>query len=286
MKDIVNKITVLSKLNLLSFINGFILMSLFQYPILFILGIISMHIMVYYLVWSSVSTKPVLTEIKNQYQLNLLDIRYIIIWAIIEGISYQFVNLQKNDNIWYNIVTFIPVTFLCEIVYDLVFYLHHYISHKNKAIYRLLHKTHHQHHNNINIISLYYTDPIDIIINAIYIIIITYLVPIYELQFFIWIFHKLVVELAGHSGTDDNHSCFSQFIFIPRLLDIDLNKADHFLHHLSSTYNYSKRFSLWDKVFGTYQPYKTKNKIENRYQLPLYIRIIMGVSLLIMGYLS
>lgn len=95
-----------------------------------------------------------------------------------------------------------------------------------------------------------------------------------------------MIELAGHSGTDDNHSCFSQFIFIPRLLDIDLNKADHFLHHLSSTYNYSKRFSLWDKVFGTYQPYKTKNKIENRYQLPLYIRIIMGISLLIMGYLS
>ena len=86
-----------------------------------------MHIMVYYLVWNSVSTKPLLPEIKNQYQLDLLDIRYIIIWAIIEGISYQFVNLQKNDNIWYNIVTFIPVTFLFEIVYDLVFYLHHYI---------------------------------------------------------------------------------------------------------------------------------------------------------------
>lgn len=287
MKSIFNKIIVLSKLNLLAFINGFILMYLFQNPILFLLGIIFMHIIVYYLVWSSVSTKPLLTEIKNQYQLNLLDIRYITIWAIIEGISYQFVNLQKNDNIWYNIVTFIPVTFLFEIIYDLVFYIHHYMSHKNKTIYRLLHKTHHQHHNNINIISLYYTDPIDIIINVIYIILISYLVPIYELQFFIWVFHKLVVELAGHSGTDDNHSCFSQFIFIPRLLDIDLNKGDHFLHHLSSTYNYSKRFSLWDKVFGTYHQYKTQNQIiENRYQFPLYIRIIMGISLLIMGYLS
>lgn len=287
MTSIVNKIIVLSKLNLLSFINGLILMYLFQNPILFLLGIISMHLMVYYLVWSSVSNKPLLPEIKNQYQLNLLDIRYIITWAIIEGILYQFVNLQKNDNIWYNIATFIPVTFLFEIIYDLIFFLHHYIVHKNKIIYRLLHKTHHLHHNNINIISLYYTDPIDISINVIYIIIITYLIPIYELQFFIWIFHKLLVELGGHSGTNDNHSCFSQLVFIPRLLDIDLNKADHFLHHLSNKYNYSKRFSLWDKVFGTYREYKTQNQIiEKKYQLPLYIRIIMGISLLIMGYLS
>ena len=287
MNSIINKVVVSTKLNTMAVINGFILMSLFQNPILFILGIICMHLMVFYLVWSSVSNKQLLPEINNQHKLNLVDIRYILIWAIIEGISYQFLNLQKNDNIWYNIVTFIPVTFLFEIIYDLFFYLHHYISHKNKTIYRLLHKTHHLHHNNINIISLYYTDPIDIIINTIYIIIITYIVPIYELQFFIWVFYKLLVELAGHSGTDDNHSSFSQLILIPRLLDIDLNKADHFLHHLSSKYNYSKRFSLWDKVFGTYREYKTKNQIiEKKYQLPLYIRIIMGISLLIMGYLS
>jgi sterol desaturase/sphingolipid hydroxylase (fatty acid hydroxylase superfamily) len=29
--------------------------------------------------------------------------------------------------------------------------------------------------------------------------------------------------------------------------------ADHDLHHTQSKYNYSKRFILWDRVFGTYK---------------------------------
>ena len=286
-----NKLYISIKLNFLAFIYGCILNYLYYYPLFFLFGIISMHIFVYYIVWSSVSTKNKLTEIKNQYDMKLLDIRYILIWAIIEGISYNFLNLRKNPNIMYNLITFIPVTFLYEIMYDFIFYIHHYLAHKIKLLYRLLHKKHHQHHNNINIISLYYTDAIDIIINTIYIIFITYLFPIYELQFFTWIFHKLVVELAGHSGTDDNHSCFSQLVFIPRLLDIDLNKADHFLHHLSSKYNFSKRFSLWDKVFGTYKQYKKQDSIEksvqeNECKLSFNIRFLIGISLIYLGYIS
>lgn len=286
-----NKLLVLIKLNFIAFINGYILKFVFNNFILFTIGIILMHFIVYNIVFYSISGKKLLPEMKNQYKIQSRDLIYIILWAIIEGISYQFVNLKKCDNLFYNLLTFLPVTFLFEIIYDFIFYIHHYLAHKNKILYKFLHKKHHQHHNNINLITLYYTDTLDIIINSIYIIFITYLIPIYELQFFTWIFHKILVELAGHSATDDNHSCFSQFIYIPRILDIDLNKADHFLHHISHKYNYSKRFSLWDKVFGTYKQYKLENNNNNQMvnqdqKLSLNTRLLIGFSLLIIGYLS
>ena len=70
-----------------------------------------------------------------------------------------------------------------------------------------------------------------------------------------WSFYKILIELAGHSAVYDNYSCFPQFMWIPRYLNIDLNKADHFLHHIDSNCNFSKRFTLWDKIFGTYRSY-------------------------------
>ena len=82
-----NKLFVSIKLNFLAFIYGYILNYLYYYPLYFLFGIIIMHILVYYIVWSSVYTKKKLPEIKNQYDMKLLDIRYIFIWAIIEGIS-------------------------------------------------------------------------------------------------------------------------------------------------------------------------------------------------------
>jgi sterol desaturase/sphingolipid hydroxylase (fatty acid hydroxylase superfamily) len=46
---------------------------------------------------------------------------------------------------------------------------------------------------------------------------------------------------------------FSQCVWIPRAFNISLYTEDHTLHHSNNNCNYSKRFSLWDKAFGTYK---------------------------------
>jgi sterol desaturase/sphingolipid hydroxylase (fatty acid hydroxylase superfamily) len=40
---------------------------------------------------------------------------------------------------------------------------------------------------------------------------------------------------------------------LPKWLNIELYCEDHDIHHSVNNCNYSKRFSLWDKVFGTFK---------------------------------
>jgi len=65
---------------------------------------------------------------------------------------------------------------------------------------------------------------------------------------------RLFIEISGHSGRVSNPSCsFPQFNWLPKLLNIEQHSEDHALHHTNPNVNFSKQFTLWDKVFGTYQ---------------------------------
>jgi sterol desaturase/sphingolipid hydroxylase (fatty acid hydroxylase superfamily) len=80
-------------------------------------------------------------------------------------------------------------------------------------------------------------------------------------------FHILTVyltyqEIAGHLGKAMYPtSSFAQCIWLPRLLGIQLYTEDHDLHHLRLNCNYSKRFSIWDRLFRTY--ITNVNNVEN-----------------------
>ena len=41
---------------------------------------------------------------------------------------------------------------------------------------------------------------------------------------------------------------------------MELYVEDHDLHHLKGNCNFSKRFSLWDRVFGTFEGNSMRNK--------------------------
>jgi sterol desaturase/sphingolipid hydroxylase (fatty acid hydroxylase superfamily) len=40
---------------------------------------------------------------------------------------------------------------------------------------------------------------------------------------------------------------------LPKSLSIELYSRDHLLHHTKPNTNFSKRFSIWDKLFFTYK---------------------------------
>lgn len=65
--------------------------------------------------------------------------------------------------------------------------------------------------------------------------------------------YKNFIEISGHSGKIlYPTTSFPQFMWLPKWLNIELYCEDHDNHHFINNCNYSKRFSLWDKVFNTY----------------------------------
>ena len=63
---------------------------------------------------------------------------------------------------------------------------------------------------------------------------------------------KIYLELCGHSGKDiPKTGSFVQCVWLPRLLGISLYTQDHDAPHRFSNGNFGKRFTLWDRVFGT-----------------------------------
>jgi len=169
------------------------------------------------------------------------------------------------SNIINSIIYFIPVSLLFEIILDFFHYWAHRILHLNRILYKNTHKTHHMYLNPVPI-NAYYFNPIDLIISISIPMILTIMVLPFNLSLFDFIMisvYKQYTELAGHSGKKlSPASSFPQCIWLPRLLNIELYAEDHHMHHKLSNCNFAKRFSLWDKIFGTYTN-KIKSTVYN-----------------------
>lgn len=184
----------------------------------------------------------------------------------VETITYMFIKHRmpqfQTHNQQSSIVTittkdilyFIPQSFLFELVFDFFHYWTHRMLHSNKFLYTHIHKKHHKFNYTIPILTFYH-HPIDLVItNSIPQIITLFIFPSISLfQYNVILSYKTFIEISGHSGKKLHPiGSFSQFIWLPRFFNISLYTEDHALHHSSNFCNYSKRFSLWDKQFETY----------------------------------
>lgn len=147
---------------------------------------------------------------------------------------------------------FIPKSFLMELVYDFVHYSLHRMMHL-PLLYSFIHKKHHHYPNPITETSFVMT-PLDLVLSyTVPLYISTKLFPVSALELELFNVYLLYQEIAGHSGKKTSpSSSFAQCVYLPRFLGIQLYAEDHNLHHLKLNCNYSKRFSLWDKLFGTF----------------------------------
>ena len=180
----------------------------------------------------------------------------------IETVTYMYIssfiifNEGLSQSILCDLVLFIPISFLFEIVFDFFHYSGHRFLH-SPWIYRYFHKVHHRFLHPISI-TTFYQDPFDLMItNSIPIILAVSIIPRISYLMFHWLLiYKNFIEISGHCGKISYpSSSFPQFVWLPLVLGIELYMEDHDIHHSMNNCNYSKRFSLWDKVFGTYKPF-------------------------------
>lgn len=148
---------------------------------------------------------------------------------------------------------YLPFRFYFEVVFDFCHYWFHRLLHV-PGIYRYLHKTHHKFLNP-SILTTFYIHPLDVLLTNVFPLTIAFhATP--SMPMFIWnvvMVNNVFVEMVGHMGKVVNlNEYYSIYSWIPHYHKIRTNPTDHDLHHSRNECNYSKRFRLWDLVFGTY----------------------------------
>jgi len=196
---------------------------------------------------------------------------YVLTTTTVETITHLFINnnfIYIDRALYQDIILFIPISFIFELIFDFFHYLGHRALH-SKYLYKYSHKVHHKFKHPITITS-YYQDPLDLIItNSMPTILAVSLTKCLSYrQFNLILMYKTIIEISGHCGKYlYPTSCFSQFVWLPKLLQIELYTDDHDLHHSLNNCNYAKRFSIWDKAFNTYKPslHLINNKLNKIY---------------------
>ena len=177
----------------------------------------------------------------------------------IENLTYlciPFHNQSQNTTRYvYDIISFIPYSFIFEVLFDFFHYWTHRICHLYPWLYQKTHKTHHEH-DLVSVHTTYHQHYLDIILtNSVPFLLAYSMFPfkLSLLQIHMILVYKELVEISGHCGRAlFPTSSFPQFIWLPRLLSIPLHAEDHHIHHTKRIFNFGKRFSLWDKLFRTY----------------------------------
>lgn len=155
-----------------------------------------------------------------------------------------------NNNVQKEILYFIPLSFAYELLFDFF----HYCTHRAMHIQLFYKYIHYKHHENylINAYTTYnHTLPDLFITNFLPIVATSSILPVsqYTLTTIFW--YKAIIEVSGHTGKD-TASSFIQCIYLPKILGISLYSRNHNKHHINPKVNFSKRFSIWDKIFATY----------------------------------
>eukprot|EP00484_Ammonia_sp_Unknown_P016285 CAMPEP_0197058368 /NCGR_PEP_ID=MMETSP1384-20130603/106956_1 /TAXON_ID=29189 /ORGANISM="Ammonia sp." /LENGTH=219 /DNA_ID=CAMNT_0042493093 /DNA_START=363 /DNA_END=1022 /DNA_ORIENTATION=- len=158
------------------------------------------------------------------------------------------------------LVLFTLEMFVWEIWYDFGHYWGHRMAHHYKWLYDLGHCKHHENvcpdawdGFNITLDDAILTNWIPHMFSL---FITTKLIfrgrPFSLFEYHVLESYKAFVEVTGHVGVDFKGHSFPMFPPLAYYTGIDIGTAAyHSLHHRYYTCNFTKRFTLWDRVFGT-----------------------------------
>ena len=181
-------------------------------------------------------------------------VKSLLIVSALEVIAVTCCRVAAFDSDYRTFFVLFPAkAFVFELLFDLAHYATHRAAHI-PALYRYVHAHHHDMHAHTNILTTFRQDPADFLLtNTLPMLFASQLVPFTQFELHVFLFYKTFLELSGHTGKKLRATSFPQFSWLPRWLGIELNASDHFAHHVNPRYNFSKRFSIWDKLFGTFR---------------------------------
>ena len=120
----------------------------------------------------------------------------------IETMVYMLIRHYYNfnsTNYLNDLIYFIPLSFVYEIIFDFFHYTAHRLEHNNKYLYQYVHKIHHTH-SHPTTLTTYYQHPLDIIMSKAIPNIITLCIVsrISTLTLDMILTYKTFVEIGGH----------------------------------------------------------------------------------------
>lgn len=177
--------------------------------------------------------------------------------------------LSRVPSVALRCVSFVLLSFLWELIFDFCHYWVHRACHASTLLYQVVHKTHH-HHRSPSPLTTYDHSVLDVLASNTVPAIVAFSVlsalgmPIRgEPERQLLYAFKAYVEVAGHSGVDARPRSFPQFVWLPACIPcvrspdgytgIAGHTREHDWHHAVLRCNFSKRFRVWDVVFGTYE---------------------------------
>jgi len=257
--------------NFISINIGLIGISLLEYVFYENYGIFTLLVLRNYILIDAIeySTKnnqiiDIETRIKPQESFSHEFDLFLLSSTFIEYITHLYIKetFYSNQTIilcgqsfFQDLQSFILISFYFEIIFDLFHYVSHLLLHKNTYLYKNIHKIHHKF-KYPSCITTFYQHPVDMILsNLIPTIITMYIIPVKPtyFQYIMISTYKVFSEISGHLGKYTKSISFSQFIWLPKILNIELKIENHDLHHSNNNCNYGKRFSIYDKIFGTFK---------------------------------
>ena len=171
-----------------------------------------------------------------------------------------FVSDNQTDDISWVMqhLNFAWKSFLFEIVFDFGHYWIHRACHMNKFLYKWVHSDHHDHETP-GVLTTFKQSPLEYAIanglpQVLAFGVTGFKWTHFELQ--LLFAYKSLVEIGGHEPRMYVEGAkmpiwFPQFPFLPDFY-LRLSADDHQIHHSKYQVNFSKRFRIWDVVFGTY----------------------------------
>ena len=141
--------------------------------------------------------KEVKETFKYEFMVNILGSSVMeSLTTILLTYLYKF----EPTNYIYDLITFIPISFIFELLFDFGHYWMHRIIHSNKILYNYIHKKHHVYHHTSSITTFYH-HPVDLLLtNVIPFLLASYIVPLSVYQISIINIYKMFIEISGHTG--------------------------------------------------------------------------------------
>jgi sterol desaturase/sphingolipid hydroxylase (fatty acid hydroxylase superfamily) len=204
--------------------------------------------LIYFIEWRNESKPHIMTGDRPDFSLS----PNLFILSILDTATHLLLASNSTAAAPTSLIYFIPQTFIFELIFDFFHYCSHRAVHSHPIFYSVIHRQHHSDPR-INCLSELNHTPLDYILTNIFPMILTQTIyPLSAHFLFIEFWYKSIVEIGGHIGKDLKTPSFPQCIYLPQIFGIELRPADHNRHHMVASCNFSKRFSVWDRIFGTY----------------------------------